>query len=142
MRNGLLLVLALACGCGGGGNLDPALGGTWIGNGHFTVTTIGTGDQFPVKLTVAVSGQDATISFVCFNDTGALTLHGSGPSANWEGTFTCPPVDFFAGCPAVVLTFQSVNVSLSGSALLAHSVGIATGCGAAIVFSLDMTGTK
>lgn len=142
MRNVLLGMVAALAACGGssGSNLDPALGGTWTGIGTLTLSG-GSPQQFDATLTLAVSGQDLTMQRVCLDGSGSVTLHGSGDSASWQGSFPCPPIAF-TNCSAVTLTFQSTSVSLSGGTLSANGAGTAAGCGASTGFTVAMTGRK
>ena len=141
MRKVILVLIAAAAGCGGssGGNLDPALGGTWSGTATLTLAG-GSPQQFSGDLTLAVSGQNATVN-VCLDGSGPITMHGSGQSASWQGSMACAPVQF-TGCAAVTLTFQSASVSLNGSTLTVQSGGSLSGCGTTLGFTLGLSGTK
>lgn len=140
--------LLLLSACGGGGSpepvtdLDPAMGGTWIGTS--TVTATGQSPQTaPGTLEVAVAGRNATITKVCPDGTGTMVATGSGHAAAWTGTLTCPPVAVSL-CPNVVVTLTSANGSLSadGLTLTVVATGRASACGLTPGVTLGFMGGK
>src|SRR5207237_87701 len=120
-----LIAIALACACGGssGGspNLDPAFSGTWTGPATLVVS--GQGSQsYTARIVIAVSGQTATVADVCLDGSGSITAQGSGETASWQGSLTCPPVAF-SNCSSVTEVFQSATTTLNGNALSAQGSG-------------------
>jgi hypothetical protein len=142
-RNPFIFMVAIALACGGSSNsqdLDPALNGQWTGPATLTISGE-TPQSYTARLVIAVSGQNATFSDVCLDGSGSLSIHGSGSSASWQGSYACPPVAF-TNCSAVTMTFTSASVVLNGSALSAQGSGTATGCSQSKAFTIAMTGSK
>jgi sarcosine oxidase gamma subunit len=144
MARMLFLAAALMAACGGssssGSDLDPGFSGTWTGPATLTISGQ-TPQSYTARLVIAAAGQTATFSDVCFDGSGSITIHGSGRSATWSGSYACPPVAF-TNCSSVTETFQSASVVLNGKALSAQGSGTASGCGLTKDFTITMTGSK
>jgi hypothetical protein len=155
----ILIAVLFAVACGGssneGGNnqqtggttqqpppsLDSNFSGTWNG----TTTLTFTGNQpsaYASRLVIAVSGGSATLADVCPDGSGTATVSGSGQSASWSGTLTCPAVQF-TNCAAVAFTYQSATMTLSGNgSLTVQGTGLAAGCGVTLNLTTTFVGTK
>jgi len=121
--------------------LNPAFSGTWTGT-----TTISAPGFAPLYysslLVIAVSGQTATVSAICPDGSGSISAQGSGDSAEWQGSFTCPPVAL-GTCPAITVTYQNASMTLnSNGTLTANGSGVASGCGFYSAVTLTFNGTK
>lgn len=139
-----LLVAALMAACGGssssGSDLDSGFSGTWTGPATLTMSGQ-TPQSYTGRLVIAVAGQNATFANICLDNSGSITIHGSGRSAAWSGNYACPPVAF-TGCSSVTETFQSASVTLNGNALSAQGSGTMSGCSVTANFTITMTGNK
>jgi hypothetical protein len=92
---------------------------------------------------IAVSGQTATVSAICPDGSGSVSAQGSGNSAQWQGSFTCPPVALAGTCAAITLTHQTASLMLdSTGTLTATGSGLASGCGITSALTLTFDGTK
>jgi hypothetical protein len=140
MRIALALVFGVAACGGSGGGLDAAMAGTW--NGTASVTMAGLQPlSYQGQLIVAVSGDTATVRQVCSNGSGSISASGTGSTAQWHGTLSCPPVAF-SDCASVTFTFNSGNMSLTNGALVAQGAATGAGCGVTRAASFSFTGTK
>jgi hypothetical protein len=122
--------------------LNPAFTGTW--NGPTVATLSGVAQPtYTAQLVVVVSGSSATVSRVCPDDTGTMTMSGSGNNASWTGTLVCPP-KAFGSCAAVTVTFTSGTATLSSNnlSLAALGSGTATGCGSTAPVTFSFNGAK
>ncbi len=142
------LVLS-ACGSDDGGAaapapvtpLNPAFSGTWTGTTTVSFPGV-TPFSYSSLVVIAVSGQTATVSAICPDGSGSISAQGSGDSAQWRGSFTCPPLALDT-CPAVTLTYQNASMTLnSNGTLTANGSGVATGCGISSPVTLTFNGTK
>lgn len=130
------VVASIMAGCGGsdppdpGAPLDPGFAKTWSGTLTRTCAGFGT-DVYPGgSLPITVSGNSLYTRLACPGSTTlAVTATGSGSTATWTGTFSCPPAP--AGtCPNAVFTRTSVTFVLNGNGTLSASgVGTMVGCG-------------
>ncbi len=145
------LIVALAAGialwsCGGSGGsgsgLNPAFTGAW--NGTTTVTLQGFAPySYSAHVNIAVSGSTGNITQVCTDGSGSISFQGSGSSAQWTGTATCPPVAVPGICSAVTLTYQSGSLTLNtANTLTAQGTGMASGCGTSRPATLTFVGSK
>jgi hypothetical protein len=142
---GLVSALAVSA-CGGSdtpaasldpGSLNPAFAKSW--NGTITATATMPGST-PVshgwQMIIAVSGANATVSRICADGSGTVTMSGSGNSASWTGSWVCPVMPFDS-CAAFVFKWTSASVVLSSdnATLTAEGSGSGggTGCGASSV---------
>lgn len=132
-----------ACGSddGGGDSLNPAFNGTWTG-----ITTVALSGLSPFAyssgLIIAVSGQNATVGYICPDGSGSVTAHGSGNAISWSGRYTCPAVSLL-GCPAVTATYTSAAGTLNGSGTLTVvAQAVTTGCSTTRPGTLTFSGTK
>jgi hypothetical protein len=141
------LILA-ACGDDGGAAapapatpLNPAFSGTWTGT--TTVSSPGVAPfSYSSSVVIAVSGQTATVSAICPDGSGSISAQGSGDSAAWQGSFTCPPIALDT-CPAVTLTYQNASMTLNANGTLtASGSGIASGCAITLPVTLTFNGAK
>jgi len=147
LRTNLLacVFLALGAACGAslatdGGPLPPLsvqLAGTWGGtaNAVFSLRGSNTGAHpFDTAVFVTVSGTTATLTGLCPDGTGVLTVTGSGTTASGSSvppfsTWQCPAI-VIADCQAVVFTYQTVEMTLTGpTRLRVTATGLASGCG-------------
>lgn len=140
-----ILIAVAISGCGGGSSsgpadLDAAFTGTWTGPA--TLTLAGeTPQSYTARIVVAVSGQSLAAANVCLDGSGSIAASGSGRSASWTGSLSCPPVSF-SNCTSVTETFQSATIFLEGNALFAQGGGTMAGCGVSKAFFISMTGSK
>jgi hypothetical protein len=140
---GLISVLAVSA-CGGSdtpaasldpGSLNPAFGKTWSGTITATATMPG---STPVshgwQMITAVSGANATVSRICADGSGTVTMSGSWNSASWTGSWVCPVMPFDS-CAAFPFKWTSASVVLGSdnATLTAEASGSGTGCGASSV---------
>jgi hypothetical protein len=145
MRRLLVTVAALLLSaCGGsssdGAQLDSALTGTW--NGQTTVSFPGYAPfYYQSYLHIAVSGQNAVVTAICPDGSGSVTATGTGESASWHGSLSCPGVPL-GSCPSVSATYTSATATLSNGTMSAQAVGTATGCGMTSNVTVSFTGTK
>lgn len=138
-RFAAVLVAALTMtSCGGTepppptGPLDTGFAKTWIGvptvacTGFATVTYPST----PVEITV--SGSSLTAILLCSVGSGiSVTATGSGSTATWAGSLSCPP-DVQEGCPSgLVFTHTSRTYTLNANGTLTVSGTGTLSCGAA-----------
>jgi hypothetical protein len=127
----LIVVVALS-GCGGGDgggdSLNPAFAGTWYGTstrsapGYPSISWQG-------STGITVSGSSLSILGVCPAGGGTLVLSGSGNSAQWTGSYFCPPEYYPGYCSSVVLTANLVTATLSADGQTVTIVGTGTGAG-------------
>jgi len=132
-----------ANGCSATSNgLNPAFTGTW--NGPTVVTLSGVAQPaYTGQLIIVVSGSTATVSEVCPDSSGTMTMSGSGNNASWTGSLVCPP-KAFGTCAAVTVAFASGSATLSSNnlSLAALGSGTATGCGNTAPVTFSFTGAK
>jgi len=137
----LVVALTLAS-CGGtdppplGGALDPGFAKIWNG-----VPTVACPGQTPVTyatyaLEISVSGTSLSTRFTCSDPsgtsvtaTGSMTATGSGKTATWTGSFSCPS-NVVAGCPSgLVFTHTSRTYTLKADGTLTASGAGTLSCG-------------
>jgi hypothetical protein len=140
----MLLLMAVTAACGGSSNssasLDPAFSGTWLG----PVVVTAPGQQpltYTGQVVIAAAGATATVANICFNNTGSVTIHGSGESASWNGTLTCSPFATTA-CSAVTETFTSLAATLNNGLLAGQGAATVSGCGQTYNATFTIAGTK
>jgi hypothetical protein len=130
------VVASMLAGCGGsdppdpGAPLDAGFAKTWSGSLSRTCAGLGTTVYPGGSLPITVSGYSLYTRLGCPDGTTlAVTATGSGSTATWTGTFSCPPAP--AGtCPNAVFTRTSVTFTLNGNGTLSASgVGTMVGCG-------------
>jgi hypothetical protein len=114
-----------------GGNTTPLsvnFAGTWGGPARAEFSAGGS-LTYDTAMVVAVSGNMASVSGVCPDGTASVTLAGSGASALYSGTLTCPAIPI-SGCETVVFTYTEAALTLTGTtSLILASAGSASGCG-------------
>lgn len=137
--------LALACGddddsVPAAPPLNPAFAKTWQGGAVLTFPGF-TPLTYEAQLSISVSGNNATVSHVCFDGSASVVASGSGNTANWSGTLVCPPVPV-GNCSAVTATYNSAIASLSenNTTLTVQASGTATGCGTSLTFTNTFIG--
>ena len=146
MRRILWVVVTVALAGCGSDKLNTAFAGIWTGPATLTMgATMGAYTATEnVQLTATLPSETTlTISPVCPGNTGSLTATGSGDSASWTGTVTCPP--FAVGpCASVTVTLNNGTGSLSsdGKTLTLRATGTASGCSTTASFSWDFSGVK
>lgn len=108
--------------------LDSAFAGHWWDStGWYTNET---GGNFKGDLSIAVSGNTATITKICLDGTGSVDATGSGDYATWSGSFACPRVVQLGNC-AFVITYTSATATLTigtPDTLYVEAKGSAVGC--------------
>ncbi len=143
----LVAVLALAA-CGGSDtpavSLNPAFAGTW--DGTTTVTIPGAAPiTYQGQLVISLSGATASVSRVCLDGSGSLTMTGSGNAASWAGSLVCAPVAVtcsgVAGTLNITLTAAAGALSNDTTTLTAQGSGTATACGSATTITFSFVGT-
>jgi hypothetical protein len=139
----ILFAAILGCSSGRSGSptLNPAFGKTWTGT--TTIRALGlTPTSYAGQLTVAVSGDSATVTKVCPDGSGAVSSTGSGNTINWTGNLACPPIAVQT-CSAVTFTYSSATLTLSadGSTLTAEASGQLSGCGGSTSITASFVGT-
>ena len=129
MRQVILLsvAVALAFACAnstsGGAVLDPNLLGTWNGQSQLAVTGVATYTAVSAEVVVlSVSGNTATL-LDCNN--GTVTFTGSGDTATWSGSLTCPPTDV-ATCGEFTTNPTNNNLALVNNVLMLTITGNVT----------------
>jgi hypothetical protein len=124
----------------GNGSLSSGFAGTW-GGPIQTDFSVGGGFEVGTALYITVSGETASISGVCPDGSGNLPVGGSGTSAVFSGSVTCPSVAI-SGCDGVVVTYTQANLALIGPASLKLiATGSAAGCGLTGTVDSTFTGT-
>jgi hypothetical protein len=139
----LLGLVVLVCACGGSSApLDPNFAGTWTGNTYVTLQGLNAYPALPSQTTVTVNGNEAT-TVPCGSETDQFAS-GSGDSASWTGTTSCPPVSLTGQfvCSSVVFTFTQSTATLNGGTLSIIGTGTADGCSASYALTEIFNGTK
>jgi len=134
---GLLLA---GCGVGAPGGLDPDFVGTWVGGTSVSAGNFRLG--YPTSISVSVDGTSLSVGGICPDGSGTVSARGSGRSASWDGSLTCPLfVDFSDGCTLQV-TFTSLSLTLSadGERLDGAGGGTLLGCSAPGPMSAVLSG--
>jgi hypothetical protein len=138
----VLIVALTQASCGGTDTPPPTLpldtGFAKIWNGVPTVTCPG---QTPVTyatyaVDISVSGTSLSTKFTCSDPsgtsvtaTGSMTATGSGKTATWTGSFSCPS-NVVAGCPSgLVFTHTSRTYTLNADGTLTASGAGTLSCG-------------
>jgi hypothetical protein len=84
----------------------------------------------------------AVLRHICLGGSGQVTVVGDGPSAQWDGALTCPPVSF-TDCQSVTPTYHHADVHLIGSNGLGLTIyGEANGCGVTRTFRAEFEGSR
>jgi len=94
-----------------------------------------------VTALVTVSGETANVE-VCEN--GSIAFTGSGNSASFSGSFTCPDAYSLSGdftCSTITVVFTSGTATLSNGTLTVTTNGTASGCNASYSITQTQTGT-
>jgi len=143
-----LVVALLMASCGGGSDgggitpLDAGFAKTW--SGPFSMTCPGAGNTVVPAgtLPITVSGNDLMTRLACTDGTILnVTATGSGSTATWTGTFSCPPTAL-GTCSTWVFTRTSVTFTLnSNGTLTASGVGKLVGCGTSVDCTTSFSGT-
>jgi hypothetical protein len=135
------------CACGSSHATPPpplsdGFFGTWGGSTVALFPPAG-GDNLVVDspVVVTVSGNTASISGICLDGSSAMTVTGSGTSASFSGSLTCPTALQLFGCPSFIYRYTQAAVSLtSATSLSIVTRGLAEGCGMTEDFSTTFTG--
>jgi len=143
-------MLAVLAACGGGtnngnngGGLNPAFAKQWTGASTISGPGLN-GTSYAAQITISgVNGNSATVTQVCLDSSGSMTVTGSGNSAVWNGTLDCPPLPQAGANCSLTLTFTSASATLSanGTTLNATGTGTVTGCGLNTTFTNVFQGT-
>jgi hypothetical protein len=137
----LASTVALFCACSSTDvPLSTGFAGTWGGplQTHFNV---GGDFDIAVAMFVSVSGETGSILGVCPDGSGLMAVTGSGTSAAFSGSVTCPSVAV-TGCDGVAITYTAANLALIGpTALKVVATGSAVGCGVTATVESTFTGT-
>ena len=141
-----VFALTLAA-CGGSDSPTPSLNSAFSGmwTGTTTLTAQGyTPLHYNGYMTVSASGQTATVTRICYDNSGAINASGSGNVAAWTGSLTCPPVSITGLCGSVAFTWTSAAASLSadGATLTAQASGTGTGCGSTLPPTMSFVAMK
>lgn len=139
------VALTFACGSSGGGGapLDPNFLGSWSGKSQLAVTNVATYTAVPATVNIlTVSGNTATV-LNCLAATQTYT--GSGDTASWSGSTTCPPTGE-GTCGQFTVTAMSSNIALSGGVLTIVNMGTAayggsgSYCGKTYAYTREFSG--
>jgi len=147
--SGVLVVTLLLASCGGStetiepftaGPLDPGFAKTWSGSG--TMTCPGFTATESATMPITVSGDSLTASMACLGGSRVnLTATGSGTTASWSGSLSCPPAAD-SSCATWVYTRLSSTLTLNANGTLsAFSAGRLVGCGTNVDCTTTFNGT-
>ncbi len=111
-------------------SLDRAFARTWTGDYTMTCTGVGTVRYPGVTTTLTVSGSEMDAWLACSDGSGSsVVATGTGRTATWTGSFSCPP-SVMGACSSWVFSRTSVTYVLGATGdLTATGVGSLTGCG-------------
>ena len=142
MRALLLLVAVVAVGCGPQPlttSLNPEFLGTWAGTLSVAGASSATSNPSSHLSLVQVGGDIAQVA--CPDDSGLLTLEGSGNLATWAGEYDCgKPV---ANCSGMRAFYKDSTLELKGGTLTMRATYVLTGCsGAPTALTYEFSGTK
>jgi len=132
---GMFIALTMVS-CGGSDTpapnapLDPGFAKTWTGTLSMTCEGVGTSVYPGGTAPITVSGNDLMTRIACTDGTSLnVTATGSGSTATWNGTFSCPPTAV-GTCSTWVFTRTSVTYTLNANGTLtASGIGTLVGCG-------------
>lgn len=158
------MLLSACAALAGAAPFDANLAGTWDGPATLVLS-----DEEEVsyahQLTIGVSGNTARLAGICptrvelenaglFNmqpaslgsgseaGASALSAEGSGLTASWSGSLSCPQIAVHY-CPALTVTFTDATVTLIGPQRLGVVMaGTEAGCRAFHSFIFTFIGTK
>jgi hypothetical protein len=145
------VVAFMLAGCGGtetpasgdpGAPLNPGFAKTWTGDLSMTCDGVGT-SVFPGGTApITVSGNSLMARISCEDGSGLnVTATGSGSTATWNGSFSCPPTAV-GTCSTWVFTRTSVTYTLNANGTLtASGVGTLAGCGVTTSCTTLFSGT-
>lgn len=140
----VLGLVVLVCGCGSSEEapLNPNFAGTWTGNTYVTLQGLNPYPPIPSQTMVTVNGNEAT-SVPCGSATDQVAT-GSGDTASWIGTASCPPVSLTGQfiCASVVFTFTQSTTTLNNGTLSIVGTGTAAGCSLSYPLTEIFNGTK
>jgi hypothetical protein len=122
--------------------LDPGFARTWTGPLSMNCAGVGTTTYPGGTLPISVLGYELMTRLACPDGTSlAVTATGSGTTATWSGTFSCPPTAL-GTCPSGVFTRTSVTFTLNANGTLtAAGVGTLVGCGTTASCTTSFPGT-
>jgi hypothetical protein len=149
---GLIFALTMTA-CGGSSDstsdpvdssapLDAGFAKTWSGDFSMTCTGVGTSFYPGVTATLTVSGNYLTALLACTpSGSTTVTATGSGRTATWTGSFSCPPT-VQGSCYNLIFTRTSVTYTLNANGTLtATGVGSLAGCGISTDCTTSFSGT-
>ena len=122
--------------------LDPGFARTWTGPLSMNCAGVGTTVYPGGTLPITVSGYELMTRLACPDGTRLdVIATGSGSTATWTGTFSCPPTAM-GTCSSWVFTRTSVTFTLNGNGTLtAAGVGTLVGCGTSTSCTTSFPGT-
>ena len=137
-RFAAILVAALTMtSCGGtdpapAAPLDTGFARTWTGVPTVACTGFAPVTYPPASVEITVSGSSLTSTLLCTVGGGiSVTATGSGSTATWSGSSSCPP-DVQEGCPSgLVFTHTSRTYTLNADGTLTVSGTGTLSCGGA-----------
>ena len=148
---GVLAALIVSA-CGGSTTppaaLNPAFAKTWSANATIILPAVGNtanAPTYPAQIAVAVTGATATVSGLCGDGTGNITLTGSGSSGTWTGSMSCPVGMVVCGTSPgqLVTTLTSATGTVGGTPLefIINGSGTAICGGVPTTFTILINGT-
>jgi hypothetical protein len=145
--SGVLVVTLVMASCGGssetksGGPLDPGFAKTW--GGGMTMACTGLDPMVSTgSMPITVSGSSLMVGVGCLDlSVISLAYTGSGATASWVGSASCPPTAY-GTCPTWVYTRTSGTITLNANGTLtASGVGTLVGCGVSVDCTTSFNGT-